>query len=107
MASKTTVAIDDKLRRSIKKIAAWLDISQGEVVRRAIKAYEDLIFTRKHAAPEDVLARADPIELLFQEATEKVWASDPKSKAIQQMLAEGPETIDDFILDNWDSGLDE
>ena len=36
-----------------------------------------------------------------------IWKEDPKRKAIQQKLSSGSETIDDFILDNWDTGLKE
>ena len=43
MTVKTTVAIDNDLRKMIKKLAAWLDISQGEVIRRAIAEYEKII----------------------------------------------------------------
>ncbi len=107
MASKTTVAIDDKLRKSIKKLAAWLDIPQGEVVRRAIKEFENSIFSGRSTSPEGERGRIDPLQARYQAATDHVWATDLKSKKIQQLLMRGPETIDDFILNDWNSGLEE
>ncbi len=100
MASKTTVAIDDKLRKSIKKLAAWLDLPQGEVVRRAIKAYENIVFSGKKAPLNSESIPVDALNAQYQAATEHVWAKDPKSKKIQQRIMQGPETFDDFILND-------
>ncbi len=45
MASKSTVAIDESLRKTIKKIAALLDIPQGEVIKKAIGDLEQKILS--------------------------------------------------------------
>ena len=35
-----TVAIDEKLRKRLKKLSAWLDITQSELIRRALTLFE-------------------------------------------------------------------
>ena len=109
MASKTTVAIDHTLRKKLKKLASLLDISQGEVINRAISAFEKLILSQmtenKPLMKEPQKTEMD-VKRILREATQKVWAQDPERKALQKKLQEGPETIDDFIITNWDSGLE-
>ena len=46
------------------------------------------------------------VEKILQNATDIIWAKDPKSKEIRLQLLQGSETIDDFIVSEWDSGLD-
>ncbi|HEY0088410.1 MAG TPA: hypothetical protein VGB37_06180, partial [Candidatus Lokiarchaeia archaeon] len=45
------------------------------------------------------------VKEILKKATEIIWKQDPERKAIQEKLSEGPETIDDFILNVWESGL--
>jgi len=95
MTEKNIIGIDKNLQKTIKKLAAWLDISQSEVIKKAITEYEkNFIFNKGE------------VEKILQAATDKIWAVDPKSKEIQLKLLQGSETIDDFIANNWDSGLD-
>jgi predicted transcriptional regulator len=109
MASKTTVAIDQNLRKKLKKLASLLDISQGEVISRAISAFEKSILSQL-AENKSLMKEPQKTEMyvkrILKEATQKVWAQDPERKALQKKLQEGPETIDDFIITNWDSGLE-
>jgi predicted transcriptional regulator len=106
MASKSTVAIDDTLRKKIKKLAVILDLSQGEVINKAIQELEKKILTQKKA---DLISidNGSSIESLLNQATLQVYESDPEFRDIQEKLFSGPETIDDFIIKNWNSGLDE
>ena len=106
MTEKTTVGINKELRKSIKRLAAWLDISQGEVIKRAIKEYEKIVISNKNNHYNNVKNAKTDIQKLFQKATEAIWAEDPETKRIQQKLIQGPESIDDFIINNWDSGLE-
>ncbi len=46
------------------------------------------------------------IRQILQDATKRVWEVKPAIKQIQEKLFAGPETIDDFILNDWDFGLD-
>jgi predicted transcriptional regulator len=109
MASKTTVAIDHTLRKKLKKLASLLDISQGEVISRAISAFEKSILSQmtenKQLMEESHKTEID-VKRILMEATQKVWAQDPERKELQKKLQEGPETIDEFIITNWNSGLE-
>lgn len=112
MLSKSTVAIDDVLRRRIKKMAAFLDIPQGEVIKRAIDEFEFKFLRQNQEELKKPLQenlgfdQNIDVEALYQAATEKIWAKDPITKKIQQQLAQGSETIDDFTITRWNVGLD-
>ena len=109
MASHTTVAIDQDVRKKLKKLASLLDISQGEVIREALALFEDKILaTRKQIYQISPFKKTDhdEIQRILKDATEKVWAENPEVKIIQEKLYSGPETIDDFILNDWDAGLE-
>jgi predicted transcriptional regulator len=109
MASHTTVAIDQDVRRKLKKLASLLDVSQGEVIKQALAILEEKIITGKREPREsNPLARIDKKEIgrILQDATRKVWGANPEIKRIQEKLFSGPETIDDFIINDWDSGLE-
>lgn len=105
MTIKTTVAIDSDLRKIIKKLAAWLDISQGEVIRRAIAEYEKSVIKNVYPNTSKEKIKKE-IEEVLQAATDAVWEDDIKTQEIQRKLKKGPSTIDEFILNNWDSGLE-
>jgi len=109
MASKTTVAIDQGIRKKLKKLASLLDISQGEVINKAVSMFEKSILSQlaehKSMVKESQKAGIN-VEQILKEATQKVWDQDPERKEIQKKLQEGPETIDDFIITNWESGLE-
>ncbi len=110
MASHTTVAIDQDVRRKLKKLASLLDISQGEVIKQALALMEDKIITGKHPSFTRFSSPArftkNEIEKILVDATKKVWDAKPEIKRIQEKLFSGPETIDDFIINEWDSGLE-
>lgn len=107
MTSRTTVAIDKELRKRLKKISAWLDITQAEVIKRSLSLFEREIFKNKNDRSSKEKKVISTTKITLKNATEMIWKEDPKRKAIQQKLSSGSETIDDFILDNWDTGLKE
>ncbi|MBN2150665.1 MAG: hypothetical protein JW839_04365 [Candidatus Lokiarchaeota archaeon] len=109
MASKTTVAIDDTTRKRIKKLAAWLDITQGDVINNAIDAYEKIVLQAPlDEVQKDLSESLDAkIKRIFEQATERVWKADPEAREVQQRLMAGPDTIDDYIIKEWRSGLNE
>ena len=110
MTSRTTVAIDKELRKKLKKLSAWLDITQSEVIRQALAVYERELFQKKEEPIKEKDDKADQSIILMKNvlrnATEIIWKKDPERKAIQQKLSSGIETIDDYILNHWESGLD-
>ncbi len=106
MTFRTTVAIDSDLRKIIKKLAAWLDISQGEVIRRAIAEFEKSVIVKNVYPNISKEKLKNEIDTLLQAATDAVWEDDIKTREIQEKLKKGPSTIDEVILNNWDSGLE-
>ncbi|NMC04853.1 MAG: hypothetical protein GYA24_06565 [Candidatus Lokiarchaeota archaeon] len=107
MASRSSVAIDDALRKRIKKLSALLDVSQGEIIEKAIAEFERLFFNKgRHANEMEPQKSMKAAGAIFDAATHDVWESDPAIKAIQQKLRETPGSIDDYIIDTWDSGLE-
>jgi hypothetical protein len=105
MTVKTTVTIDSDLRKMIKKLAAWLDISQGEVIKRAIAEYEKIIINKDIPGTSNASIKKE-IDKILQAATDAVWKDDIKTKEIQEKLKKGPSSIDEIILNNWDFGLE-
>ncbi len=106
MTSKTTVAVNQAIRKKLKKLAGILDISQGEVIEQALKLFEKSVikkFNEENAIDQDV-SDLD-VKKVLEAARKKVWAQDPECKAIQKRLESGSETIDDFIIAQWNSGL--
>lgn len=107
MGARTTVAVDDSVRRRIKKLSALLDESQGEIIEKAIADFEQKVLRGGIAGSgEEVAPASKRVEELFRAATKAVWASDPDIKEVQQRLLATPGTIDDFIIDRWESGLE-
>jgi len=97
MTAKTTVAIDRELRKIIKKLAACLDISQGEVIRRTIAEFEKSIINKNvypNTSKEKVKKEIDTI---LQAATDAVWEDDIKTREIQEKLKKGPSTVDELF----------
>jgi hypothetical protein len=108
MSAKTTVAIDIGLRKTIKKLAVWLDISQGEVIKRAIKAYEkSMINAGKDGSENDEAEKDAYVQKVLDETSERVLSADPEMRETHQLLQEGSETIDDFIIRQWRTGLED
>ena len=102
---KTTVAIEKSVGKSIKRLAFLLEKSQGEIVKYAIMEYENNILANRANPIDDKESYELEINKILKAATEAVWKEDPQSKQIQLKLLKGAETIDDFILNDWDMGL--
>jgi len=111
MTTRTTVAIDEKLRKRLKKLSAWLDITQSEVIKRALALFEKDILQEKQISVNTNLNIKDTqkldIEKRLKEATKIIWKLDPNRKIIQQKLFVGTNTLDEILLDNWKTGLEE
>ncbi|MHA1673673.1 MAG: hypothetical protein ACTSYI_08590 [Promethearchaeota archaeon] len=115
MSSKTTVAIKQNVRKKIKKLGALLDITQGEVIERALKLLEVEVINKSslngniyHVIEEgNQIGKDDPIDIqkILDDASRKVYAMDPDHKRIQEKLQKGNLTIDDIIASEWISGL--
>jgi len=111
MTTRTTVAIDERLRKRLKKLSAWLDITQSEVIKRALTLFEKDILQEKQISVNANLKIRDTqksdIEKILKEATKIIWELDPNRKIIQQKLFVGTDTLDEILLNNWKTGLEE
>ena len=97
-----TVAIDEKLRKRLKKLSAWLDITQSELIRRALTLFEKKILQEKQTTvkPNLILSQELEIKKMLEEATKIIWELDPNRKIIQQKLFLGNDTLDEILLNN-------
>ena len=107
MASKTTVAVDQKLRKKIKKLSALLDIPQSAVIEKAIASLEEDMIKNKN--PKKKMTSSDNIDIskILDETTKKIWKKYPEREKNQKLLQKGSQTIDDFLLSEWITGLDD
>ncbi len=107
MASKTTVAVDQKLRKKIKKLSALLDIPQSAVIEKAITSLEKSMIQNKN--PDKINTKNGNIDVskILEEATQKIWKKYPEREKNQKILQKGSQTIDDFLLNEWSTGLEE
>ncbi|MHA1652140.1 MAG: hypothetical protein ACTSYB_18315 [Candidatus Helarchaeota archaeon] len=109
MTIKTTITIDQQVRRKLKKIASILGISQGEVIKRALNLFEKTLLdelNKNKIVKQNLKHKKIDIEKILEDATKKVWKMYPECKKIQKILQTGPESIDNFIITEWNSGLE-
>jgi len=110
MASKTTVAVDQKLRKKIKKLSALLDIPQSAVIERAIaNLEEDMIKNTNPKKKMTINNNNNNIDIskILEETTKKIWKKYPEREKNQKLLQKGSQTIDDFLLSEWITGLED
>jgi len=111
MTTRTTVAIDERLRKRLKKLSTLLDITQSEVIKRALTLFEKGILREKPISVNANLnikdAQKSDIKKILKEATKIIWKLDPNRKIIQQKLFVGSDTLDEVFLNDWKTGLEE
>ena len=101
--AKTTVAVDQDLRKKIKRISALLNITQSAVIERAIDNLEKEIMStegKNHTQSRPPIENVLDISEILKEATQKIWERDPEREDIQKKLRKGTQTIDDFLINN-------
>lgn len=106
MQQKSTVAISLKTRLRLKKLAALLNRTQGDIVDQAINDYEKKILATSNNKSKSSKSK-DMIEKILDDATKEVWDSDPIHKELQQRLMKGGDTIDDYIIKEWNGEFEE
>ena len=113
MGTKTTVAVDQELRKKIKKISALLDITQSAVIARAVANLEKEIvanpkkgLNQSTSLKKKTKEKTIDVSKVLKEATQKIWSTDPEREEIQKILQKGPHSIDDFLVDEWTTGLE-
>lgn len=92
----TTVTVDDETRRRLKRLAAALDETQGDIVRRAIALYESRM--RSHSVQRKVPRR---IAKELEKASATIRKNDPKWARISKMIEDAQVPMDDFSPAKW------
>ena len=106
MASKSTIAVSPQTRLRLKKLAAILNQTQGDIVEQALNDYEIKIIHSLNPSGNSS-ASDDFVEKILQDATQEVWNADPIHKELQLKLKSSPDTIDDYIIQTWESDIEE
>ena len=91
----------------MKKIALFLDLTQNEVIEKALSLLEQNIITQIKESSNKTAPNSsnDPIQNILDIISRKICEIDSNHKKIQEILYSGPETIDDIITSNWITGL--
>ena len=89
MASSVTV--EDSLRKKIKRIAAELDTTQGDVISRAVKLLEDNMHQKE---PQSSTARK-----IMKDAVR--GSKDKKRQKIREKLSKHGIGIDEIKIVSW------
>ncbi|MBN2151950.1 MAG: hypothetical protein JW839_10915 [Candidatus Lokiarchaeota archaeon] len=107
MGTHSSIAVSPKLRKTIKKIAAFLDVSQGEVVEKAITVFENTLISSANVGLMSNNASKTRVQKIMEQATKDVWKDDPERERVQRALMQGSGTIDDVIISDWRTGIRE
>ncbi len=92
----TTVTVDDDVRRKLKKLAAVLDVTQGEVIERALRLYEDQVLHRESRSKT-----ARKVLDALTEASSKVRRSDPEWARVSRTIENAARSIEEFAGARW------
>jgi len=92
----TTVTVDDEIRRKLKRLAAMLDATQGDVIERALSLYEDQVLGRRsqRKIPNRVLEA-------MNEASSKIRQSDPEWARISRRIEGATIPVEVSISATW------
>ena len=89
----SSVTVDDELRKKLKKLAAELDTTQGEIISRAVSLYEKEIGATLYSP--NPKARE-----IIQKAVEKRKQLQWRRLIRKSLESPGP-SIDDMRISNW------
>lgn len=92
----TTVTVDDVTRRRLKRLAAILDQTQGNIVRRAVALYESRLKTTggERKVPKKV---AEELE----RASAAIRKKDANWARISNIIEQATTSMDEFSPANW------
>ena len=82
MASKSSAAISSELRKKIKKLAAILDKSQGEIIAQAIQDYEKKILSTEETQgfENNDFSVETQVQLQLKKATQIIYQKSPEKR---------------------------
>ena len=84
-----------------------MDIPQSAVIEKAIASLEkEMISNRNPNKSVDKNGNID-VSKILEEATQKIWKKYPEREKNQKKLQIGSQTIDDFLFNDWITGLED
>ncbi len=89
----SSVTVDDELRKKLKKLAAELDTTQGEIISRAVSLYEKEIGLKLYS-PNPKARKV--IQRAVKKRKELQWR-----KLIRKALQSPGPQIDEMRISNW------
>jgi hypothetical protein len=92
----TTVTVDDSTRRRLKRLAAILDETQGDIVRRAVALYESRLNTvgEQRKVPRKV---AEELE----KASIAIRRKDSRWARVSEIIEQTETSISEFSPASW------
>lgn len=96
----TTVTVDDETRRRLKKLAAALDDSQGNIVRKAIALYESKL---KKGNTERKVPRKIAEEL--EKASTAIRKKDRRWAMVSNVIEQASISVEEFSPAAWGKEL--
>jgi hypothetical protein len=93
MIMPSSVTVDDELRKKIKKLAAELDTTQGDIISRAVGLFENEIGIKLYSP--DPKAR-EIIQRAANKRKNLQWR-----KTIRKALESTGPSIEDMRISNW------
>lgn len=96
----TTVTVDDDTRKKLKRLAAVLDATQGEVIERALRLYEDQVLGRRSRRK---ISRR--VVKALTEASLKIRRSDLEWARISKTIDSAAVSVEEFVAASWGKEL--
>ena len=111
VSTRSTVAVNLKTRQRLKKLCALLDLSQGEIIKKALDIYENFLFHEPTAAKsksdsdlekESVqsVQSVQNVQNILKKSLLQLWEQNPDQKALDLKLMTKNEDFDKSIIDD-------
>lgn len=92
----TTVTVDDRTRRRLKKLAAAVDVTQKEIIQRALDLLEPQVLAKGGSEPVP-----SEVKRALVQASKRVRAADPEWARISSLMEGSSLPIDEVISKAW------
>ena len=101
MATRSTVAVNLKTRQRLKKLSALLDLPQGEIIKKALEIYEQILFQKPLKSKSKPINKK--VQEILKESLLQLWEQDPERKALDlKLIAKNEDNFDfnEVIIDD-------
>ena len=93
MATRSTVAVNSKTRQRLKKLSALLDLPQGEIIKKALEIYEQILFQKP--LKSKLKPTNKKVQEILKESLLQLWEQDPERKALDlKLMAKNEDNFD-------------